>query len=203
MKKILIYVFSAVIVLSGGLSVFAFISTPEHLDVNLTIVRAPDQTETEWPVGIPNPLDNIIALPDTPNLALNRPVAVSSVTETFIGRNAVDGELLSYWESNGFPGVLTVELDGVRNIQTVALGLNPSALWEPRSQTFEVQISQDGNNFTTITPEERHDFHPDTGNTVRIDFNPTAARYVRFVFTANSAARTNGAQVAEVMIFEG
>ena len=201
MNKTLTYVFSAIIIISVGLSIFAFFR-PTQPD-NLTIVRAPQQTESQWPVGILNPLDNIITLPDTPNLALNRPVVVSSVVETFIGRNAVDGDRLSYWESNGFPGIITVELDGTQSIQTVAVGLNPSALWEPRSQTFEVQISQDGNTFTSIAPEERHDFHPDTGNTVRIDFAPTSARYVRFIFTANTAARTSGAQVAEILIFGG
>ncbi|MCL2840885.1 MAG: discoidin domain-containing protein [Defluviitaleaceae bacterium] len=204
MNKILAYVFCAIIILSIGASAFIFFTGTGGVqeNSNITIVTTPDQTAPEWPDAIVHPLANMVALPETENLAALRPVVASSFTDIYIPSNAVDGYVTSYWESNGFPAEFTVELDGNQTFQTVALRLNPSSLWEARGQVFEVQVSTDGNHFTTIVPSDRHEFDPETGNTVRIDFDQTTAQYVRFIFTANTASRTNGAQVAEILIFE-
>ena len=57
-------------------------------------------------------------------------------------------------------------------------------------------------NFTEVSPDTRHEFTPDSGNIVRVDFAPTQAQYVRLNFTAKSSGRSNGAQAAEILIFE-
>ena len=201
MKKRLTILFSAVIVISLVLSVIAFTMAPEQPDINLTIVRTPDQTESQWPDAIPDPMAHMIALPDGTNLAEGRPVAASSFTDVYIPSNAVDGVATSYWESQGLPADFTIELDGTHTIETVAVRLNPSLVWEARSQAFEIFVSDDGENFTSIMPNQMHDFDPATGNTVRVDFAPVSARFVRLNFTANTAARTEGAQAAEIMVW--
>ncbi|MCL2604704.1 MAG: discoidin domain-containing protein [Defluviitaleaceae bacterium] len=201
-NKNYIIIFSVITVLSLAISAVALLTRRgEEPTVNLTVVQAPAQTEAEWPPTIFNPLSLIIALPDTPNLALERPVTASSFTDIYVPANAVDGSATSYWESHGFPAEFTIELDGTHNVSTVAVALNPSLLWEARSQAFEILVSSDGNSFTSIVANEMHAFDPTTGNTVRVDFAPVQARYVRLVFTVNSAVRTMGAQAAEIMVF--
>jgi hypothetical protein len=37
---------------------------------------------------------------------------------------------------------------------------------------------------------------------VRIDFSAVQASYVKLIFSLNSSARSNGAQAAEILIFE-
>jgi hypothetical protein len=202
MKKYII-VFSAVIVVSLVLSAIAFFGAGgEEPSVNLTVVTTPDQARAEWPPAIHDPMSDMIALPDTPNLAQGRPVSATSFHDVYVPANAVDGALTSYWESEGFPVEFTINLEGMYTIQTVAVSLNPSLLWEPRSQGFEVLVSGDGSGFTSVAANELHGFDPATGNTVRVDFAPVSARYVRLVFTANTATRTMGAQAAEIMVFE-
>jgi len=201
--KLLKIIFILLIVVSIIVTVAAFVMRDDNVedDGNVTIVRTPEQGGAEWPDAIPDPREFMVQLPDTPNLAEGRPVYASSHTDIYVPTNAVDGELTSYWESEGFPATFIIELDGVRTIQTVAVSLNPSSLWEMRTQAFEIQVSNDGDNFQTIVDEDRHEFDPLTGNTVRVDFEPTDTQYVRLVFTYNSATRTQGAQAAEIMIF--
>lgn len=82
------------------------------------------------------------------------------------------------------------------------MGLNPAALWEARTQGFAILVSTDGSSFTEVAADARYDFDPDAGNVARVDFSPVQATYVRLVFSANSSSRSNGAQAAEIMIFE-
>jgi len=207
MKKKLTIIFIALIIISIIVSAVAFAlklsgDDEQQQNGNVTIVGAPEQDAPEWPPTIPDPRDFMVQLPDSPNIAESRPVTASSHTDIYTAANAVDGEPTSYWESEGFPAEFTIELDGEHTIQTVAVSLNPSSLWESRTQAFEIQVSDDGVNFTTAVAEERYEFDPLTGNTVRVDFAPTSAQYVKLVFTYNSASRTQGAQAAEIMVFE-
>ena len=42
---------------------------------------------------------------------------------------------------------------------------------------------------------------PETGNRIRIDFDSVEASFVKLVFTMSTAARTMGAQAAEICIY--
>jgi len=95
-----------------------------------------------------------------------------------------------------------IDLAAAHTIQTVAVRLNPAPIWEPRTQTFEVLVSTDGSTYTTVAPSERHQFDPDSGNIVRIDFTPVEARYVKLHFTEKSSGRSNGAQASEIQVYE-
>ncbi|MCL2079837.1 MAG: discoidin domain-containing protein [Oscillospiraceae bacterium] len=204
MKKTLIIIFAVIIAISAAASVIAYFALPGAgpSNLNLTVVEAPDQSAPQWPPAVYDPSENWINPPDGANIAEGKPAVSGEHTEVYSPENVTDGSLTSYWESNGYPGEVTINLEAMYTIQTVCVRLNPSSLWEARSQAFEVHISGDGVNFTEIVPNDMHDFDPITGNIVRVDFEPVSAQYVRFIFTRNTASRTNGAQAAELMVFE-
>ena len=167
----------------------------------LTIIKAPEQKKAEWPDAFPNPRGNWVAMPDGPNLAEGKPVDSGEVTEVYAAVNIVDGSTNTYWESKGFPAEITIDLQSVLDIQTVGIRLNPSPIWEPRKQTFEILVSTDGVAYSTAVPETQYEFDPETGNIVRVDFDSTSAQYVRLLFTANTAGRSNGSQAAEIEVY--
>ena len=200
MNKILIIVFSAVIAASVITSGALFFLGGGSSDI--TVVETPAQTQAERPDVIPDPEANMVKLPEGANIAEGKPLRAGEVTDVYAANNANDGEVTTYWESRGFPAEITIDLENEYNVQTVAVRLNPSALWEARVQTFEVSASSDGENFTVVVPETPHGFDPGTGNTVRLDFSAVKARYIRFTFTATTAGRTGGAQAAEIEVYE-
>jgi len=211
MNKKLILIFCAVIVVSLIVSAVMFFSgrapapeedEEEKLPPGVTLIKTPEQEIAEFPPGFPDPEENFIKLPDSVNLAEGKNVESGEATEAFVPANAVDGDLTSYWESKGLPMDFTIDLADTYTIQTVAVRLNPAPIWEPRTQTFEILVSTDGSTFTTVAPSERHQFDPDTGNIVRVDFTPTAARYVRITFTEKSSGRSNGGQASEIQVYE-
>ena len=167
----------------------------------LTVVAAPEQTKAQRPPCFPDPEANYIPMPETENLALGRPVLSGEHTDVYVDANVNDGKTDTYWESKGFPADMTIDLGESRSISTVAVRLNPSAIWEPRTQGIAVLISADGESFTELVPETKYDFDPATGNRIRIDFDATDARFVRLRFTMNSSSRTGGAQAAEIEIY--
>jgi len=169
----------------------------------LVIVDTPVQSEPGPPAGFPDPEENWIKLPEMPNVALGKTVTSGDEhQEVYEVSNVLDGDLTSYWESRGVPATITIDLHNAYNIQTIAVRLNPAPIWEPRNQTFEVRVSADGTNYTVVSPMQRQDFDPDSGNIVRIDFDAISARYVQFEFTAKSSGRSAGAQASEIEIFE-
>lgn len=202
MGKKLIPVFCAVIVLSLAVSALALFGVFGGSADGVTVVKAPAQTEAGRPDCIPDPQANWIQLPEGANLAEGRPVSAGEVTEVYTANNMNDGDVNTYWESKGLPAEVTITLDGTHTVSTVVVRLNPAALWEARTQGFAVLVSTDGSSFTEVAADARYEFSPDTGNMVRVDFSPVQAAYVRLVFSINSSSRSNGAQAAEIMVFE-
>ena len=172
-------------------------------DMVVTIVTAPEQTKAERPPCFPDPADNFIALPETENIAQGKPIAASLHNDVYVSSNLNDGNTNTYWESKGFPAEVTVDLQGTHTVSTVALCLNTSAIWEPRTQEIAVLVSTDGENFTEAAPAAPYTFDAETGNRVRIDFEAVQAAYVRVVVTSNTAApaHAKGAQIAEICIY--
>ncbi|MCL1820684.1 MAG: discoidin domain-containing protein [Oscillospiraceae bacterium] len=217
MNKILTIVFIAVIAVSLIVAAIAFFTEPETLEpierevliegtappiVDLTVLEAPDQAGAERPGIFPDPEEAWVKLPEGDNLAAGKSVSSGEFTEVYDPANVTDGDLTSYWESKGLPAVLTIDLEGTYTIQTVGVRLNPAPIWEARTQGFTVQVSTDGENFTVVAPDARHEFNPDSGNIVRIDFDPISARFVKFIFTEKSSGRSNGAQASEIEVYE-
>lgn len=205
MEKKLTIVFITICVLALGVCLWAYLRTPSEpevtVDPGLTVVAAPEQTRAQRPPCFPDPEANYIPMPETENFALKRPIRAGEHTDVYVSDNVNDGKTDTYWESKGFPAIMTIELDGSHRISTVAVRLNPSAIWEPRKQEIAVLVSADGTNFTEAAPAAVYEFDAATGNRIRIDFDPVDAAFVQVVFTMNSSSRTGGAQAAEIEVY--
>ena len=150
----------------------------EEIETIVTIIPAPAQERAERPPCFPDPADNFIPLPETENFALGKPVSAGAHTDVYVSKNMNDGKTDTYWESKGFPAEVVIDLQGAYSVSTVAVCLNPSSIWEPRTQEIAVLVSQDG-----------------------IDFETVQASFVKLVFTMNSSSRTGGAQAAEICVY--
>ena len=198
--------YGILILAAAILAAFPGISGAETIqdgDTLVTIVRAPEQTQAERPPCFPDPADNFIQLPEGKNIAEGKPVQASQHNDVYVSSNLNDGKVETYWESKGFPAELTIDLEGAHTVSAAAFCLNPSAIWEPRTQEIALWTSMDGESFTEAVPALVYSFDAATGNRIRIDMDPVEAAYVRIIITSNSAypAHSGGAQIAEVCIY--
>ncbi|WP_405578820.1 discoidin domain-containing protein [Streptomyces sp. NBC_01190] len=109
-----------------------------------------------------------------------------------------DGNQNSYWQSSGksLPQWAQLDLGKVTRIDQVQLKVPAS--WSSRTETLSLQTSVDGASFETLTSSAKYTFKPSSGNTVKISFPASRARFVRADVTANSAAKT--AQLSEITV---
>lgn len=132
------------------------------------------------------------------NLAAGKPISASSSTFTYVAANANDNNVNTYWEGNGHPSTLTVDLGANANLSSVVIKLNPSSEWGTRTQTIQVLGRKQGSStFANLVSATRYTFNPATQNTVTIPVSGTASS-VRLRFTANSGAP--GGQAAEFQV---
>lgn len=204
MNRKLSIVFLVIIALSLIAIACAYFLQPagQTAEPGLTVVAAPEQTKAQRPPCFPDPEANYIPMPETENLAVGKPVLSGEHTDVYVDSNVNDGKTDTYWESKGFPAELTIDLEGSHSISTVAVRLNPSAIWEARTQEIAVWVSNDGESFIELAPAAKYNFDPNTGNRIRIDFDPVDASFVKLIFTMNSSSRTGGAQAAEIEVYE-
>jgi hypothetical protein len=104
------------------------------------------------------------------NLALNKPVTVSSVENASLGgQNAVDGNLGTRWSSLfSDPQYITIDLQSVQTFNEILI------TWETAyAKEYEVQISNNGSDWTTLAHQTNG-----TGGTEKISVQ-ASARYVR------------------------
>jgi len=140
----------------------------------------PTPTATNTPVVptatfTPNPSNN---------LALNKPVTVSSFQNGYPGSNAVDGSIATYWRTIKLqnhaprpnPEWITVDLGANTNVSQVVLKWDASNRY---ATAYSVQVSTDGSNWTTV-----HSTTSGNGGTDTISFSPVSARYVQMHSTA-------------------
>ena len=199
MKRLLLIALAVLFALSLTLSSPA--EDGGEAETIVTIVRTPPQDHAERPPCFPDPADQYVPLPETENLALNKPVSADNHADVYVIRNVNDGKTDTYWESRGWPAEVVIDLQAVCRVSTVAVCLNPSSIWEPRIQEIAVQISVDGETYTEAAAAADYPFSADTGNRVRVDFEPADAAYVKVIFLKNSASRTQGAQAAEICVY--
>ncbi|MFG1905945.1 CARDB domain-containing protein [Kribbella sp. NPDC048928] len=133
------------------------------------------------------------------DLAAGRPIEASSSVFNFVAPNANDGNVGTYWESNGFPSTLTVKLGANADVSSVVIKLNPDPIWAARTQSIEVLgREQDATGFTSAVARADYHFDPASNqNTVTI---PVTGRYadLRLQLFANTGAP--GGQVAELQV---
>ncbi|MDX8030108.1 discoidin domain-containing protein [Lentzea sp. BCCO 10_0856] len=133
------------------------------------------------------------------NLAQGKPVTANHNVHNFVAANANDGNVQTYWESNGFPGTLTVQLGSNADLSSLAVKLNPDSVWGARTQNVEVLgREQNATGFTSLVAGRDYRWDPAGGNSVTIGVSARVAD-VQLRFTSNTGAP--GAQVAEIQVF--
>ena len=149
----------------------------------VTVTSGPSPTRTNTPVAT--------ATPSNTNLALNKPVTVSSINGTgFDGTKAVDGNMTTYWRSlkrSSLPSEwIIVDLGSSTTISRVELEWWSSGTVYGHATAYTIQVSQDNINWTTVATLTGGDGGNDT-----LSFAPVAARYVKMDSTAwsNSTER--------------
>lgn len=124
------------------------------------------------------------------NLALNRPVIISSQTSPHLAANAVDGSIASRWSSNySDPQFLYVDLGAPFTVSRVLI------TWEDAyAKNYSIDTSLDSITWQTI--------FTNTGNSVLINdlnLSPVSARYVRM--TGLKRATGYGYSIKEFEIY--
>ena len=115
---------------------------------------------------------------------------------------AVDGDIETYWEGTGdYPQTFDLALAEKTAVRRMVLKLNPIEVWGKRTQSFAVQTSDDGENYSEVLPDTVYTFDWAEGNSVEIAFTDAAleTQYIRLVFSGNSGA--GGGQLAEVELY--
>ncbi|MBN1410242.1 MAG: discoidin domain-containing protein [Spirochaetales bacterium] len=110
-------------------------------------------------------------VPETANLALNKPVITSSnENEELSGPNAVDGDIKTRWSSEfNDPQSIIVDLQGTYTIKQVVLR------WETAcGKDYSIQVSMNGDNWQTVK-EVKEGWKTDYA----VSFPPVGARYVK------------------------
>lgn len=201
MKHLLSFILIAAALLVLCAPGAAFCQGAQENETIVTIIETPEQTGAERPPCFPDPSDQFLPLPEGKNIAQGKPVVSGEHTDVYVVSNVNDGKTDTYWESKGFPAEITFDLEGVHTVSAVAVCLNPSPVWEARTQEIAVLCSTDGSSFAPLADKAMYTFDPATGNRARIDFAPAQAAFIRLVFTMNSSSRTGGAQAAEINVY--
>ncbi|MFI1226767.1 MULTISPECIES: CARDB domain-containing protein [unclassified Streptomyces] len=133
------------------------------------------------------------------DLARGKTVTASGSHGGFPAANANDGDVGSYWESNGLPADLTVKLGADADLESVVVKLAPDAIWASRTQDIQVLgKTQDGTAFTSLRARAGYAFDPaGNQNTVTIPVDGRVAD-LQLKFFSNTGAP--GAQVAEIQV---
>lgn len=150
------------------------------------LTPTPTATPTEGPTPTPTSTLTPTATPGggSTNLALNKPVQVSSYASGYPGSLAVDGDINTYWRTVKLnrnetrpPEWITVDLGSGASISQVVLEWSPG--YERYATAFTIDVSSDNVNWATVYSTTNGD-----GGTDTINFNSTSARYVRMYSTA-------------------
>ncbi|MEK3715077.1 CARDB domain-containing protein [Paenibacillus sp. FSL R7-0333] len=123
-----------------------------------------------------------------PNLALNKTITASGQSQNYTPDNVKDSNQNTYWESanDAFPGWIQVDLGTLTSIDQLVLKLPVN--WEARTQTLAVQGSTNGSTFTDIVASAAYIFNPAVANnSVTVSFTAASMRYVRLLFSTNTA----------------
>ncbi|MGC4810400.1 discoidin domain-containing protein [Micromonospora sp. DT228] len=137
--------------------------------------------------------------PTGSNLAVGKPITASGFVHTFVATNANDNNVATYWEGNGNPSTLTVQLGANASLSQVVVKLNPDSAWGARTQNITVLGRDQGSSsFTTLVGAANYSFNPGSGNTVTIPVSGAAAD-VRLSIASNTGAPAG--QVAEFQVF--
>ncbi|WP_078966313.1 discoidin domain-containing protein [Streptomyces sp. WM6378] len=137
------------------------------------------------------------------DLAAQKPASASGANGPYVAKNVTDGDQATYWESAGsaFPQWVQADLGATSSIAEVVLKLPAS--WADRKETVSVQGSADGTAFSTLVGSAAYGFAQSSGNTVKIAFAASRARFVRIEITANTGWQAAQLSALEVHAADG
>ncbi len=166
------------------------------------VIATPKRTESaQHPDFIKE--EYIPVVPTGSNIAGEARIDVNGYHDVYLKDKVNDGNKMgaSYWEGaqGEYPNILTASYGESRTMHATKVCLCPQQLWGVRTQTFSVEISEDGESFTELLKEEAYQFDPDTANEVVLEFDAVRFQAVRLIFTDNTGA--GAAQVAELEIY--
>lgn len=201
-KNLILVLLCAIIVGAVGLTAYTVRShsSSDEPNPNVTLVTTPEQTDfevhPEWTIPETEPIDY------GENIALEKTVKQSGQTDIYNCRNVNDGDRYTYWEgeSDDYPNDITFDMGEAVEMTGARVLLNPRQIWSARTQDVEVQISSDGENFTTVYEKTTLTFDPLKDNSAYMPFDETVtAQYIRFLFYSNTGAK--GGQAAEIEVY--
>ncbi|HPD02182.1 MAG TPA: discoidin domain-containing protein [Eubacteriales bacterium] len=136
------------------------------------------------------------------SLSTRAPVESSEHNDVYVPEFAVDGNDNTYFEAKTVDAYMKIDLGAVYTLQHINLHLPALLTWEPRYQTIEIQISQNGTDFTTLFAAASYLFDPMTGNKISLAVAGAAeARYVKLVWSENTSLGGYGAQLSEIYVY--
>lgn len=139
------------------------------------------------------------------SLTFNQAVSASPHEDIYVANHITDGNPLTYYEAkkDHWPAEVVVDMGESWTVRYVNVALPPLMQWEPRTQTFSIEASLGGEEYEEIVPQGDYLFDPAKGNVVEIPLGEgVEARFLKFVFTRNTAPGGFGAQVSEISAFE-
>ncbi|TCC35950.1 CARDB domain-containing protein [Kribbella speibonae] len=182
----------------------ANVVTINFTNTSVRYVRLTFTANTGWPAAqlsefeLAGPGGGPVDPPTGTDLASGKPIEASSSVFGFVASNANDGNLGTYWESNGFPSTLTVKLGSNADVSSVVVKLNPDPVWGARTQSIEVLgREQSATTFTSAVARADYQFAPASQNTVTI---PVTGRYADLRLQVFSNTGAPGGQVAELQV---
>ncbi len=175
-------------------------------NTSVRYVRLTFTANTGWPAAqlsefeLAGPGGGPVEPPTGTDLAAGKPIEASSSVFGFVASNANDGNVGTYWESNGFPSTLTAKLGSNADVSSVVVKLNPDSAWGARTQSIEVLgREQSATAFTSAVARTDYQFDPSANqNTVTI---PVTGRYADLRLQVFSNTGAPGGQVAELQVF--
>ncbi|WP_347995038.1 discoidin domain-containing protein [uncultured Eubacterium sp.] len=202
MKKKIIIIIGCLAVVCAVMSAVVAVgnSSVKMSNKNLTVVTAPDQKEAMENDAFKEE-EYVAPEIDGTNVALDGRADANGFNDVYRAPNIIDGSRLTYWEGsqNEESQIISVDLKDSYTIHTVVVGLNPAQIWGKRTQTFKIEASDDGQNYTEVIPSTDYDFDPKTGNQVVIDIDNVKMQYIRLTFTKNTGAVAG--QIAELEVY--
>jgi hypothetical protein len=117
---------------------------------------------------------------------------IDSSDDGNVAANAVDGSLATRWSASGDGQWIRFDIGSTKTVKLVKVAFYSG---DTRTSTFDVQVSSDGTNFTTV-----HSY-TSSGTTLSLetfDIADTSARYVRLLGHGNSVNLWNSYTEVEV-----
>lgn len=118
------------------------------------------------------------------NVALGKPVTTDAPTEgNNVPANLVDGTLEKAWHAGRSPAQAVIDLGATGTFGAMHITFYHA---DGRTYTFKLELSTDGKAWKEVAGN-LNDAKPATAEGLRLNFEPTAARYARLTVVKNSA----------------